>query len=417
MHIDENLLELLEKLQLRTPLSPAELISALSQLEEGARRHPTIPVISYEQGNILRQLGRSTEALSAYDETIRLAPDNHYAHLARSLTLTEMQHFEEALTACEQAIQLLPSDQQCLMQKGNLLMLLNKPNIALAVFETILQDAPQHIEAILGKRHVLHSMRNELTLKDQFDFIDDGTLQQPVTSQTKFGGQPDWLETPTWPISRTTGEPMQFIAQITINPEQFPNAKGKIAYLFMADTVPNKPVPAFWESDSGDNAVIIQPGGELVDLRDPLSSTTKSPIFAKDFQPGTLEAHLLKKSSPPQQVEVRQLVTGPSYCEEKNYRHSLGVEPVSNHLFEFDDTNLDKETISECVTKTISSYRLMDTKIGGMPFFLQATEYPAQPECQYFLAQISLLDLDLADGIFYVFLNETATKGAMLYQR
>ena len=34
----------------------------------------------------------------------------------------------------------------------------------------------------------------------------------PITNLvTKFGGQPVWLEEPQWPISRSYGEPMQFI--------------------------------------------------------------------------------------------------------------------------------------------------------------------------------------------------------------
>ena len=33
---------------------------------------------------------------------------------------------------------------------------------------------------------------------------------------TKFGGQPVWIDTPQWPLSRQTGKPMQFIGQVAL---------------------------------------------------------------------------------------------------------------------------------------------------------------------------------------------------------
>jgi hypothetical protein len=32
-----------------------------------------------------------------------------------------------------------------------------------------------------------------------------------TTPVTKFGGQPVWLDEPSWPVSRVYGDPMQFI--------------------------------------------------------------------------------------------------------------------------------------------------------------------------------------------------------------
>ncbi len=40
----------------------------------------------------------------------------------------------------------------------------------------------------------------------------------PITDAvTKFGGQPVWLSTPQWPLSRETGQPMCFVAQIVLS--------------------------------------------------------------------------------------------------------------------------------------------------------------------------------------------------------
>ncbi|HNO61948.1 MAG TPA: hypothetical protein PKH44_15045, partial [Plasticicumulans sp.] len=42
-------------------------------------------------------------------------------------------------------------------------------------------------------------------------------VREAVTAcVTKFGGQPCWLKAPQWPLSRATGQPMRFIAQVAL---------------------------------------------------------------------------------------------------------------------------------------------------------------------------------------------------------
>ncbi|MFS0693568.1 hypothetical protein [Streptomyces nitrosporeus] len=72
---------------------------------------------------------------------------------------------------------------------------------------------------------------------------------------TKIGGQPVWLERPAWPVSRSSGEPMQFIGQFAL-------PGGRLAYLFMADSEEGF-VDGTWEPEAGENALLIQPGGRV----------------------------------------------------------------------------------------------------------------------------------------------------------
>lgn len=84
---------------------------------------------------------------------------------------------------------------------------------------------------------------------------------EPATATSesiKFGGQPDWLETPQWPLSADLGKPMRFICQVPLG-GLFPQHHGKVAYLFMTEE--DEYVDGTWEPDGGENAVIIQPGG------------------------------------------------------------------------------------------------------------------------------------------------------------
>ncbi len=86
----------------------------------------------------------------------------------------------------------------------------------------------------------------------------------PITEPVaKFGGQPVWLDTPQWPLSRIHDIPMQFICQIPLYPELFGDQPAQIAYLFMTDSldVPfDAEFPDAFEPDGGENAVILQPG-------------------------------------------------------------------------------------------------------------------------------------------------------------
>ena len=88
--------------------------------------------------------------------------------------------------------------------------------------------------------------------------------------KTKFGGQPDWLEKPQWPISPELEGPMRFIAQIALG-DVFPEHKGKVAYIFMTED-DEEYIDGTWEPDGGENAVIVQPSAGYSSNAEELSS-------------------------------------------------------------------------------------------------------------------------------------------------
>jgi uncharacterized protein (TIGR02996 family) len=102
------------------------------------------------------------------------------------------------------------------------------------------------------------------------------SVTEPVT---KFGGQPVWVAGPAWPLA-TGGEPMQFVCQVAVPAFFGPPLAGKMVYVFAL-------YPDFenWEEfcgtitpldpEAGDNAVVIQPGG------DPPAPTWVLPVGAK----------------------------------------------------------------------------------------------------------------------------------------
>lgn len=75
----------------------------------------------------------------------------------------------------------------------------------------------------------------------------------------RVGGQPRWVEAPQWPLSASLRTPMRFLAQVS-TPE------GRTAYAFLTDE--DDPHDDSFlddrqEPESGENAVIVQPDGDL----------------------------------------------------------------------------------------------------------------------------------------------------------
>ncbi|WP_099222215.1 DUF1963 domain-containing protein [Listeria costaricensis] len=85
--------------------------------------------------------------------------------------------------------------------------------------------------------------------------------------QTKFGGQPDWLTSPEWPVSTAWGKrPMKFIGQIRLDEIYDDINEVVMAYFFMTQPIDKEDDffdPDIIFPDGGENAVIVQPDGRI----------------------------------------------------------------------------------------------------------------------------------------------------------
>ena len=175
---------------------------------------------------------------------------------------------------------------------------------------------------------------------------------------SKFGGIPNWIDKPTWPISKSTKRPMKFLCQIRLDQKIFPNCIGKMAYIFMSDD-DKEFIDDTYEPESGENAVIIQP--------------ENIPAF----------------------IETQAL------------------ESIS-HTFE--EYNLELEYIHE-----ENQENFYETKIGKEPYFLQGEEFP-KGNIKTLLLQLKEKDCPFRIcfggdcGIAYAFINEDGTEGRFLWQ-
>ncbi|MFJ2740318.1 hypothetical protein ACIO3O_11670 [Streptomyces sp. NPDC087440] len=109
------------------------------------------------------------------------------------------------------------------------------------------------------------------------EFVPAGrVVAEPVT---KVGGQPVWLDAPQWPLSKDSGEPMEFIGQFELPGD-------RLAYVFMTENAPGTFVP-----DGGENAVIVQPGGRVPSFVAGVRDLASGPTLGDDHLavPGKLD--------------------------------------------------------------------------------------------------------------------------------
>lgn len=173
------------------------------------------------------------------------------------------------------------------------------------------------------------------------------------TIKTKFGGQPDWIGQPQWPISAELGKPMRFICQVHLG-DVFPEHTGKLAYIFMTEE--DEYADGTWEPDGGENAVIVQPQGEV-------------------------------------DVPVEPLETGPS-------REEFDIAIVEKEI--------DEDSLEGCRIGGEPEFMQVEECPGP------------KGEWRYFIQLDSCslpFEINFGDaGIAYAFINNTASKGKFLWQ-
>lgn len=210
--------------------------------------------------------------------------------------------------------------------------------------------------------------------------------QTPIVAPaTKFGGQPVWLQAPQWPLSATTGEPMQFIGQIALQEELFGAVQGQLAYIFMAPNADG--ALATWSPQHGENAVIIQPGGT------PGVPTTGQP------------------TGPSLQHEPWH--EGGGLCE---YEVALSYADEPDHIPMRDLMRLMDED-PEAYQAYVDA--VAGPKLGGSPDWYQDEELPIEAPWQLLL-QLHEDDapfaINFGTGVAYVFIDVDGTHGRMLWQ-
>lgn len=231
-----------------------------------------------------------------------------------------------------------------------------------------------------------YSMKSKHTLKLN---ASTSPIRKPVT---KLGGQPVWLEEPQWPWSPTFDRPMLFLAQVALDPALFGGEAGRMAYVFVTDPdaygdlTPQQSVgvPDWSNPFGGENAVIIQPGGQVLN---------------------------------PDLADLRPVATGPTlvrYTQAKGGKRGIptkvewGTRQVPGH----DPAVFDPNTMTDA--------DLQELKTGGTPALMWPTEFPEIADwALFFQADLGHMPFDLQLDpywVLYGLLSPDGTTGALMLQ-
>ena len=209
----------------------------------------------------------------------------------------------------------------------------------------------------------------------------------PITEPvSKFGGQPNWIGEPQWPLDKEKGEKMYFVGQIKLVDELFGETKGEMAYIFFDASEDGD---LTWDPESGQNAVIVQPGNNALNIVADI--TGPSAEFNEDFE---------------------------NYNESGLCEFTLDLELSSEREY------LNEEQLDILMDENESEYdkyweAMSPSKIGGNPVFIQSEEIPIAGEwkllCQLDESEIPVY-VNFGVGVAYAFINTKGTNGKILWQ-
>jgi tetratricopeptide (TPR) repeat protein len=104
-----------------------------------------------EEGIALYELKRYEEALTAYEQAVRLDPNFAEPYSSKGALLCELKRYREALASCEEAIRLDPKNAQAYHKKGVVLYGLPRYEEALLAAQQAIRLDPNFVQASTNK--------------------------------------------------------------------------------------------------------------------------------------------------------------------------------------------------------------------------------------------------------------------------
>jgi len=131
---------------------------ALLAFEEAIRLEPDDALLWNAMGDALVQLSRYEEALVPFENAVRLDPKNAAPRSGKGTALYKLERFAEALTDFEQAVRLAPGDAVSWRRKGVILCELGRLEEGLMACEEAIRLDPDDNTAWGNKGDILHNL-------------------------------------------------------------------------------------------------------------------------------------------------------------------------------------------------------------------------------------------------------------------
>ena len=142
---------------------------ALTDYEQAIRLDPKLAIAYHGKGLALDALNRYEEALGDHEQAIRLDPNFAIAYSDKGNTLNELNRYEEALVACKQAIRLDSNMASAYYDKGYALNELNRYEEALAAYDQAIRLDPNFAIAYYDKGNILNTLNHPQEAQQAFE--------------------------------------------------------------------------------------------------------------------------------------------------------------------------------------------------------------------------------------------------------
>jgi len=142
-----------------THLETKRYEEALAAYEQTIRLDPNDFYAYFSKGLALGNLKRYEEALAAYKQTTRLNPNYAYAYFGKKLAFGNLKSYELDLIVYEQAIHLNPNDASTYYGKGNILRKLKHYEEALRTYNQAIRLDPNFASAYYGKGNIFNDLK------------------------------------------------------------------------------------------------------------------------------------------------------------------------------------------------------------------------------------------------------------------
>jgi tetratricopeptide (TPR) repeat protein len=109
------------------------------------------------------------EAITFYDEILRLQPSNTHLWTQHAYALAQLQRFTEAIASYDRALASEPGNLKVALQRARLLVRLQQYEEALKTYDRILSIDPTQIEALFGRGSVLGRLQRYEEALDTYD--------------------------------------------------------------------------------------------------------------------------------------------------------------------------------------------------------------------------------------------------------
>lgn len=139
-----------------------------------------IPEVMVNRGNVLTAMGRSDEALTAYDQALAARFDFFEALFNRANLLLEIRRSEEALAGFERAAAVRPDAAPVWNNRGTALRRLRRLDEALASYDHAVLLTPGNVNALTNRAMTLYDLRR---LDDALAAVDQALAAQPTFAE------------------------------------------------------------------------------------------------------------------------------------------------------------------------------------------------------------------------------------------